>query len=151
MHTVAQHWINPAFPAQRCLCEWVHDCVSAWVQLKVCCSLSIMLKQTAACVRPLTFQPCPCAWSSNWVQQFNTPPPRYPPSMFAEVTSNVSDNLWNHYNNPSFFFFTLPASIYIFGCHAWLVCLITEDCSAAQLLWSFFFICLFNFSVLWSS
>lgn len=64
--------------------------------------------------------------------------PRHPPCspllMFAKVFNDVSDNPWNHYNNPSLlFFFTLPAPIYIFEWHAWLVCLITENCATAQL------------------
>lgn len=146
MQTVAQHWINPAFPAQRCLCVGVHGCVSAWVQLKVCCSLSIMLKQTAACVRPLTLQPCLCAWSSNWVQQFSStphPPTTLPPCLQRSLIMWVT--ISEIITTIHLFFFTLPAPIYIFGCHAWLVCLITENCLAAQLLRSFFlFVCLIS-------
>lgn len=69
------------------------------------------------------------------VQKFKAPLRPFV-SVRQEGPSEREWHPWNHYNNPSppffFFFSMLHAPIYIFGWHAWLVCLISVNCSAAQ-------------------
>lgn len=95
MHAVVQCWINLPLPNQRCVCM-----PRIWVQLKV----SFFRVQYQSSWRVIVLGP-----EIQPVLEFNSsnppPTPQTPPLVFAEkVTYNVSDNPWNHYNNPSFFF-----------------------------------------------